>query len=574
MQKIKPILLVEDNPGDALLIKEALRDVTPPAFELYHVDRFNKAEQSLQERPFGAVLLDLSLPDASGIEMMGVLRDKFPTVPVVVLTGLDDDQVAVEAVRAGAQDYLVKGQIDGRLLVRSVTYAMERKRLYETTERRLQKISVLKDINTALTSSLDLTVVLDILMNKIISFMPNLVVTIRLRSKADGVLEPVACRNIDEEEWRSAAERWKTTGSISEIVVTQRRPLLIENLPNDSNVRDLEFCRKHGIVCYLGLPLMANEDVIGLIACYSRTPAAFSDEDIEFLGALAGQASVAIRNSKVHGEIRSLVGDLERANHVKEEFLGVISHELRTPLNVVKGYVEMLQGGFFGEITGDQQTALEKIDKQTRIQLGMINNILNAITVESDIAMARHETLLLPNFFDQLQSAYPQPVDKKIEFCWDFSPSLPAVKTDKVKLQYILQNLINNAIKFTPAGSIRVSAKVLGAPSCIQTEASGDPSMARLVIAIADSGIGIDAAGLPLIFEKFSQVDSSLKRAHEGIGLGLFIVKRCTDILNGTVTVQSEFGKGTTFTVDLPCEVVRPPATVDETPSQYAADQS
>lgn len=562
---------MEDNPGDALLIKEALRDVTPPAFELFHVDRFNKAMRSLQERPFGALLLDLSLPDASGIDMMFILREKFPSVPIVVLTGLDDDQVAVEAVRAGAQDYLVKGQIDGRLLVRSVTYAMERKRLYETTERRLQKITVLKDINAALTSSLDLSVVLDILMNKIISLMPHLVVTIRLRNKADGALEPVGCRNIDEQEWKSAAERWKSAGSLSEVVVAQREPMVIEDLPNDPRVRDLEFCLKHAVVCYLGLPLMADDEVIGLIACYSRTPAAFSDEDIEFLGALAGQASVAIRNSKVHGEIRGLVGDLERANSVKDEFLGVISHELRTPLNVVKGYIEMLQGGFFGDITPDQQAALEKVAKQTRIQLGMINNILNAITVESDIAKARHETLILPKFFDQLQNAYPQPVDKKIEFCWDFSPMLPAVKTDKVKLQYILQNLINNAIKFTPEGLIRVSAKLVDDPSSVQVEAPGAYSRTRLVIVIADSGIGIDAAGLPLIFEKFSQVDSSLKRAHEGIGLGLFIVKRCTDILNGTVTVQSEFGKGTTFTVDLPCEVVDPPATADETPSQHAA---
>jgi signal transduction histidine kinase/CheY-like chemotaxis protein len=483
------------------------------------------------------------------------MRSEIRDVPIVVLTGLDDDAVALEALRAGAQDYLIKGQIDGRLLARSVSYAMERKLLYEATERHLQQITVLKDINAALTSTLDLSVVLETLLEKIAALMPEVATTVRLRNKKSGQLEPAGCCNIDEQDWRAAAARWKIGGSVSDIAIALRGPLLIADLPNDPRARDSEFCRKHGFTAYLGLPLWVNDEAFGLIACYAKEPGVFGDEEIEFLAALAGQASVAIRNSKVHGHIQKLARDLERANHVKDEFLGVISHELRTPLNVTKGYVEMLQTGFFGELAADQQKALEKVANQTRVQLGMINNILIAIAMESDMATADCEAVSLRDFLKDLQIAYPQPLDRRITFYWNLAAEVPVVKTDKTKLQYILQNLINNAVKFTPEGSITVSVELIDAALVTNDDGAMDRGRKQLLFRVADTGVGIEEESFSVIFEKFSQVDSSTTRDHEGIGLGLHIVKRCTELLNGTVQVDSEIGKGTTFTVTIPCDL-------------------
>jgi signal transduction histidine kinase len=122
------ILLVEDNPGDARLLREALRDVQSN-FEITHVGRFGDARERLAAGTFDAILLDLGLPDADGLEMVDSLAGEAPLVPVVVLTGRNDERLAVDAVRAGAEDYLVKGQVDGQLLVRSVRYAIERHRL-------------------------------------------------------------------------------------------------------------------------------------------------------------------------------------------------------------------------------------------------------------------------------------------------------------------------------------------------------------------------------------------------------------------------------------------------------------
>ncbi len=551
MPASQTILLVEDNPGDARLLKEALRDCnrTPP-FELIHVDRLALGIEHTKQERFAAVLLDLSLPDAKGLETVVRMQREASTLPIVVLTGLDDSSVALEAVRAGAQDYLIKGEIDGKLLVRALSYAIERKRLQDETQRRLERITALKDINTALTSTLDVSTVVDILRAKVHGLMPDVVAIVRLRDRETGEFETLAGENLDEQAWKEAAQRWAGDNSISNLVLRSPSPLRVVDLQSDPRIQDREFLRQHGLTAYLGIPLLFNDEVLGLVAFYAKGHGAFSDEETEFLCALAGQAAAAIRNSQVHGEIIKLASDLARANHVKDEFLGIMSHELRTPLNVARGYVEMLQTGFFGKLPDEQLQALDKVAAQHRVQLGMVNNILNAIAMESEVAVAHCESVDLRDFFDEVQYAYPQPLDGKVEFRWLIAHDLPTVRSDKTKLHYILQNLINNAVKYTPLGSITVSANLETASEFL----GGDPKTI-LVLAVADTGIGIEEEFMSVIFEKFSQVDSSMTRMHEGIGLGLHIVKRCTELLHGKVKVESRPGQGTIFTVTLPCEL-------------------
>ena len=553
MATVRKVLLIEDSPGDARLLREALREVTPPPVELIHAERFDTGLEYLGKENFAAVLLDLSLPDTRGIDTVVRMQREVGAMPIVVLTGLDDDSMALEAVRAGAQDYLIKGEIDGKLLVRYLSYAIERKRLQGETQRHLERITALKDINAALTSTLELPTVVNILLDKIHSLMPDVATIVRLCNRETGEFEPLAWRNLDGQAWKEAADRWAADSSISNLVLRSRSPLRVVDLQSDPRIQDREFVCQHGLTAYLGIPLLSNDEVLGLIAFYAKGHGAFSDQENEFLGALAGQAAAAIRNSQVHGEIKKLASDLERANHVKDEFLGVMSHELRTPLNVAKGYVEMLQTGFFGNLVAEQQEALDKVAAQHRVQLGMVNNILNAIAMESEVARAHYEDVSLIDLFDELHDAYPQPLDGKLTFHWNYPLDTHAVRTDKTKLQYILHNLINNAVKFTPEGSITVSAKLETASHGLDS----DDKKANLVLAVADSGVGIKKEFISVVFEKFSQVDSSTTRVHEGIGLGLYIVKRCTELLHGKVNVESQQDKGTIFTVTLPCELLR-----------------
>lgn len=556
MPTTRLILLVEDNPGDALLLKAALRDFnhTPP-FELIHVDRLAAALERTKQERFDAVLLDLSLPDAKGVETVVRMQWEAATLPIVVLTGLDDDSAAIEAVRAGAQDYLVKGQIDGRLLVRALSYAIERKRLQEAMRLHLDRITALKDVNVALTANLNLASVLQVLCDKVGHLLPDFGMAVRLWNREQAILESVACLNYDDSVWKAMVAEPAHHPSFTETVFTSRQPLAVPDVANEPRLQNHEFWQRSGFSAYLGIPLIANDEILGVIAFFLKQGTTLTSQEMEFLGALASQASVAICNSQVHGEMKKLASDLERSNHIKEEFLGVISHELRTPSNVVRGYVEILQTGMFGEMNSEQMEAVEKIANQTRIQLAMINSILDATTMESEVATVQTEVLSLGDFLEDFRVAFPDPAGGHLRFEWRYSPSLPEIRSDRTKLQYILQNLINNAVKFTPQGVVTVGAEVRMAIASALDAASSNPRKCWLTLRVADTGVVITEEFLPVIFKKFSQVDSSTTRAHEGIGLGLHIVKRCTELLNGSVKVESEVGKGTTFTIKLPCEV-------------------
>jgi signal transduction histidine kinase len=243
---------------------------------------------------------------------------------------------------------------------------------------------------------------------------------------------------------------------------------------------------------------------------------------------------------KTNSELEHAYANLLRANKAKDEFLSVMSHELRTPLNVVMGYTGMIKEGVLGPVNPQQSRALEKVIGRSTDLLIMISQILQATSIEAGKAQVDMREFDLGEFLDGVKSNYDFPLGKNVAFHWDYPRERLLVKTDAAKLKHILQNLINNSIKFTEAGSISIRA----------TFAS---QMKMLRIDVEDTGIGIQKEMLPSIFNIFHQVDSSETRSYGGVGLGLYIVKKYTDLLKGTIRADSELGKGSTFTLSLPC---------------------
>jgi len=230
---------------------------------------------------------------------------------------------------------------------------------------------------------------------------------------------------------------------------------------------------------------------------------------------------------------------LVKANKAKDEFLGVMSHELRSPLNVVLGYSQMVKEGLFGQVNPEQERALQKVIMRSKELLSMISEILQVTSIEAGKLKVEIQEINLGELLDELRATYEIPMDKELTFNWDY-PSEPwSMRTDGDKVKHILQNLINNAIKFTDEGRVAVSARY-----CTET------GMAEFKV--ADTGTGIEDELLPSIFEMFRQLDSSVSRNHEGAGLGLYIVKKYTDVLGGKIDVESTVGKGSVFTVTLP----------------------
>lgn len=430
------------------------------------------------------------------------------------------------------------------------------------------RLAALHEINLAATSTLDLGTVLKVLLENIDFFLPYSAATLRLLNKDTGLLEPLACRNLDEEEWKS--ERWKGGRGVADVVFENKAPLIIKNVQKDPRVRDPEFFRKHGLVAYLGVPLTVKDEIFGVLAFYTKEERIFSEREVEFLTTLSGQAAIAIHNAQLHQQTRYQAVELEEANKVKDEFLRVMSHELRTPLNVIMGYTEMVKDHLLGETTSEQQNALEKVAGHTKDLLTMVNGILQVTTIEAQKVKVENHEFDLGDFFDTLRSGYEIPTGKPITFHWDYPANLPVVVSDDQKLKHIFQNLINNAIKFTDKGQIRVSAKIRSGNghqagnghghSAGNGHSAGEDQRTKsgeqiIEFRVTDTGIGIPKQKIPVIFEMFRQGDSSETRLHGGVGLGLYIAKNFTQLLDGSIEVETEERKGSTFIVSIPCTI-------------------
>jgi PAS domain S-box-containing protein len=228
----------------------------------------------------------------------------------------------------------------------------------------------------------------------------------------------------------------------------------------------------------------------------------------------------------------------EAATQIKSEFLASMSHEMRTPLHIVLGYLELLRAGDFGEFPAQQEDVLRRIDQHTRVLNELVSMLLDVHRLEAGRLPVEIKAVRLPEFFDEVRAETREWEQKAGLPCvWAIAPQLPPLYTDPGKLKVVLKNLLSNALKFTNEGSVTVDVR---------------PKQGGIEMSVTDTGIGIPAEAHEVIFELFRQVDSSDTRLYSGSGLGLYIAKRLLDILGGSITVESEVGRGSTFRVWVP----------------------
>ena len=252
------------------------------------------------------------------------------------------------------------------------------------------------------------------------------------------------------------------------------------------------------------------------------------------VGLFYGHFSQLVRAQRV------LTERAEQRSQAKTELLNILSHELKTPLTVIASYTQALKSAALGEINRDQEQALARVLRQTKNLESIVDVILESASVETGAVSVHREELVLSEFLDELkQNCDGIVLNSHVTLRWDYPVPMPLVMSDPGKLKIILLNLINNAIKFTDEGEVRVGARY-------------EAEHPKMIFSVADTGIGIAPDQLPFVFDKFWQVDSARTRTQSGIGMGLYIVRAFTELLSGNVTVDSDVGKGTRFTVELP----------------------
>jgi signal transduction histidine kinase len=290
------------------------------------------------------------------------------------------------------------------------------------------------------------------------------------------------------------------------------------------------------------LPLSLYNEVRGILYLASRTAGWFDEAEKDPLVAVAQQIGISIENRELFDHLKNSRDEIEQASKIKGEFLSVMSHELRTPLSVVMGYAGMIKEKLLGDISPQQDDALQKLLTRANDQLNMINAIMQITQLESRALVLERHLVNLSEMLAHLKNDYALSHPKsEVTLNWNCPVEPIVIVTDGGKLKEILVNLINNALKFTPQGSVTVSMRV-----------HEDARRKWVQLSVADTGVGIPKDQYAKIFEKFYQVDSSETRLYGGVGLGLYIVKHFAEFLGGKVDVASQPGFGSTFTVTIP----------------------
>ena len=320
-----------------------------------------------------------------------------------------------------------------------------------------------------------------------------------------------------------------------------REPVEVPNILEERTYapRMRQMLERFGFRASLAVPLLREDQIIGGLVVRRKSSGEFRPEVIELLKTFATQSVLAIQNARLFREIEEKSREIEAANRHKSEFLANMSHELRTPLNAIIGFSEVLQERLFGELNEKQAEYTDDILTSGRHLLSLINEILDLSKVEAGRMELELATFDLPLAIDNARTFVRERATKHgINLDVKVDERLGDFVGDERKIKQILLNLLSNAVKFTPEGGrIGISAR--------QVDGSVE-------ISVSDTGIGIAPQDQPKIFEEFRQVGSDYAHKSEGTGLGLTLAKKFVELHGGRIWVESEVGKGSTFTFTLP----------------------
>jgi signal transduction histidine kinase len=405
----------------------------------------------------------------------------------------------------------------------------------EVLERRVAVLERILRISQILTSTLQLEPLLQTITQSAIELTDTAASSIMLVDKNTGELHFEAVSGSKREKVKRVTVPLE--GSIAGWIVREGKPLLIPDVRQDARFyTQVDETTDFETRSILGVPLQVRGKVIGVLEALNKTgDGIFTQDDVHTLSTLAAHAAIAIENARLVTEIQKAYEELSELDRLKSEFVAIASHELQTPLTVILGYASFLKEDATGAASEQADVVL-----QSALRLrSLIDDMVNLRHVETGGAELELEQLSLHELvttitgeFASLAEARKQNVSIKL------ASQPPMVEADRQKLRLVLANLLSNAIKFTPEGG-RIQVAV---------ETKGN----EVWVSIRDTGIGIPPRKQERIFDRFYQVEPSLTRRFEGMGLGLSIAKGMIELHGGRIWVESVEGMGSSFTFALP----------------------
>jgi PAS domain S-box-containing protein len=387
------------------------------------------------------------------------------------------------------------------------------------------------------------------------------------RNGAEWPLEPVARAGRGEGYLERAAWLWRDAEQGSEpagVAIRTCRPAVCQDLLRETGEDDWrEEAVRCGFAGVLALPLVDNGRILGALTVYSAEPGAFDEEEVRLLAGLAddlafGVAALRTRaeHAKTEEALRRLNAELEQkvlertadlakakeraesADRLKSAFLAAMSHELRTPLNSIIGFTGILLQGLPGPLNAEQAKQLGMVQGSALHLLELISDILDLSKIEAGQFTLAPAPFSVPESLGRVARLVAPMAEKKhLTLTCEVAPEVGTATADRRRFEQIVINLLNNAVKFSEKGHVRLQCSLQGR---------------ELLTRVTDTGIGIKPEDRGTLFQTFQQIDSGLTRNHEGSGLGLAICKRLVEMMGGRIAVESEWGVGSTFSFTLP----------------------
>ena len=535
------------------------------ALEGYDVklaDSADAAWEALKRFPAEVSLIDLRLGKGSGIDLIASLKNRHPELLCVMMTAYADLDTAVEALRQGAYDYLRKPFHSEELLA--------------TLKRCFECINIIQEkalTDAALqTRNMELEQI-NLRQRLVVESMRSLSSCATLHELAPLVLEQVAKLMVADggsiylcqDKQLVLAHSLDPGHSPTNIPLPLKAKTVFEQVMSTGEpvlVSDVEKCRStlpSGWPGYtnrslLAFPIMGNDmNTIGVLSLHSKENPPFTSQDREIGLILISFSSETIRvlnaldglEHKVSERTRDLAAaneKLKELDRLKSMFIASMSHELRTPLNSIIGFTGMLLQDMTGPINDEQRDYLSRVYSAGKHLLSLISDVIDISKIEAGKIIPYPQAFTLDAVVNEaVDTIQKQLNDKGL----DLTVTIPEgvkLNTDRKRLLQCLLNYLSNAVKFSQTGFIHVKAHTIGK---------------QVEVEISDTGIGISEEDLPKLFQPFVCLDSPVQRSVSGTGLGLYLTKKlATEILKGTVAVESQPGKGSTFLLRLPTEVI------------------
>jgi len=538
MKANESILVVDDDRDFLDIIRQILEK---KGYKIITAPSASEALSLLKKNFYNAAILDISLPDANGTELLSSILELHPDTVAIMLTGHSSVNNAVQSLNRGAFAYLEK-PVDPENLLTVINRGMEKQRLVfenrqlvNELERHNHVTNTLLSVSQAVAQTLDLQKIIDSALEKVAACTGVEVNFVYLRDKDH--LKFMGHHGLPMKTIRDIPKEVRGTEGIFSNLIEQSGPIIIEDL-SKADEPDLKFLKKAGYRSFAAVPLTILGKNIGVLGIATDFNQIFSPNNIDLLTGIGREIAIAVRNAQLYEEASSAKA-LRELDTMRTAFLANVSHELRTPLAVIKGSANSL---LQPDVIFDDQTRrdfLQSIDKDADTLTRLVDDLLMISRLEANALEVKKKKKHINDVISAIKDRLDN-ITVKHHLHINITDEIPLLNIDEGRIGEVLTNLVENAVKFSDDDT-NIYIKAI----------HNDKGV---IISVTDEGIGIPPELHQKVFERFFQGDGRKAGRRKGTGLGLAICQGIVEAHGGKIWVESKPGSGAKFSFSLPLD--------------------